>query len=62
MAGGAFQFLVSGPSGPDYIIMASGDLVQWTDIATNLAPATPFQFNDAGAGSTNLFYRVRLAP
>jgi hypothetical protein len=57
------EFDVSGTAGPDYIIMASPDLLNWTDIATNLSPAVPFRFNDANAGGfSNRFYKVRLAP
>ncbi len=57
------EFDVSGTAGPDYIIMASPDLLNWTDIATNISPAIPFHFNDANAGTfSNRFYKARLAP
>ena len=60
---GQFQFQVSGPWEPDYVIMASTNLVLWTDVSTNLSPATPFMFTDDSAGRfTNRAYRVRLAP
>ena len=58
---GGFQFNVSGPTGPNYVIMASSNLTNWNDLATNIAPTLPFQFTDAGAGATDRrFYRVRL--
>ena len=61
--GGAFTFQVSGTTGPDYFIMASTNLTDWLDIGTNLSAVTPFQFNDAAAGTfTNRSYRVRLGP
>jgi uncharacterized delta-60 repeat protein len=57
------EFDVSGTAGPDYIIMASPDLLNWTGIVTNVSPAIPFRFNDASAGAfSNRFYKVRLAP
>jgi hypothetical protein len=60
---GQFHLLISGPTGPDYIIMGALTLTNWTDIATNLSPATPFEFNDTNLGFlTNRFYRVRLTP
>jgi hypothetical protein len=60
---GQFRFQVSGTTGPDYIIGASTNLTQWSDLFTNLSPAMPFQYLDTGAGAiTNRFYRVRLAP
>jgi hypothetical protein len=62
-ANGQFRFEINGTMGPDYIVLASSNLTSWSDIATNLVPATPFQFNDAVAGSfSNRAYRVRLNP
>jgi hypothetical protein len=60
---GVFQFEVSGPAGPDYVIQTSTNLVDWTGLATNLSPATPFQFNDTGAESNrHRLYRARVEP
>jgi hypothetical protein len=60
---GQFKMQVSGTTGPDYIIMTSGGLTTWTDLSTNLSPATPFQYTATNAvSSTNHFYRVRLSP
>ena len=59
---GQFKLQVSGTTGPDYIISASGTLTSWIDLVTNLSPATPFQFTDTNAPSTNRFYRARLSP
>jgi hypothetical protein len=59
---GQFKVQVSGTVGPDYIISASGTLTNWIDLVTNLSPATPFQFTDTNAPSTNRFYRARLSP
>lgn len=59
----SFQFRVSGSFGPDYVVMVSSNLIHWSDLFTNLSPATPFLFNDSAAASfTNRLYRVRLSP
>lgn len=59
----SFQFWVSGSFGPDYVVMVSSNLIHWSDLFTNLSPATPFLFNDSAAASfTNRLYRVRLSP
>ena len=60
---GQFRFQVSGTTGPDYIIGVSTNLIQWSDVFTNLSPATPFEYLDTGAGLfNNRFYRARLSP
>ncbi len=62
-AGGQFTFSVTGPLGPDYVIRATTNLVDWTDLATNAAPVTPFNHTDVNAGLFgNRFYGVRLSP
>lgn len=59
----SFQFRVSGSFGPDYVVMVSSNLIHWSDLFTNLSPATPFLFNDEAAGVfSNRLYRVRLSP
>ena len=60
---GRFTVQVSGTTGPDYIILASGNLKNWTGTTTNLSPALPFQFTDTNNPPfTNRFYRVQLSP
>ncbi len=60
---GQFAMQISGMTGPDYIIVTSTNLQQWSDLSTNLQPTTPFQFTDPAAGGfSQRFYRVRLAP
>jgi hypothetical protein len=62
-ANGQFTLGVSGPPGPDYVIMGSTNLAQWSDLTTNLSPAFPFQYVDPQAGAfSNRTYRVRLQP
>jgi Putative Ig domain len=60
---GQFTLMVNGTIGPDYIISTSTNLTQWSDLLTNLSPATPFQFNSTNLGSSpGRFYRARLSP
>ena len=62
-ANGQFTMQISGTTGPDYIIAASTNLVNWSDLFTNLSPTTPFPFSDPAAGTlSQQYYRVRLAP
>lgn len=59
----AFRFAVTGSVGPDYIIRASSNLVNWTTLATNTPSSLPFNWTDAT--STNFprrFYRIELGP
>ena len=60
---GQFTLGVTGPLGPDYVIMGSTNLQHWSDLTTNPAPALPFQHIDPQAGAfSNRAYRVRLQP
>jgi pectin methylesterase-like acyl-CoA thioesterase len=64
-AGGQFSLTVdSGTVGPDYIVLASTDLINWTPIFTNLAPSLPFtSVVDTNAADFQIrFYRIQLAP
>jgi hypothetical protein len=63
-APGQFSFSVgSGTLGPDYIVLASTDLVNWQPIFTNGSAATPFTFTDTNvSGFPKRFYRIQLAP
>lgn len=60
---GQFALRVNGTAGPDYILSASTNLTQWTDVQTNLSPALPFQFSHTNASTIPArFYRARLSP
>ncbi len=61
-ASGQFKLSVSGAIGPDYIIITTGRLTNWIDLATNLSPTTPFLYTDTNAPASNRFYGVRLSP
>ena len=53
---GQFGFTISGLGGGQYIVQASTDLVNWTDLQTNIAP---FNFVDSNASQfSHRFYRT----
>jgi pectate lyase len=59
---GVFSLTVNGDSGPDYIVQASTNLVDWFNIFTNHSPTPPFTWSDANAGNfSRRFYRIQLS-
>jgi subtilisin-like proprotein convertase family protein len=55
-----FVLHVLAPPGPAYVIETSTNLVDWLPVATNSAPANPFDFVDADAPNYRArFYRVK---
>ena len=50
---------IAGAAGKTYLLQASTNLVDWTVIATNVAPAGVFEITDASA--TNYPYRFYRA-
>ncbi len=62
-ADGTFSLTIDGDTGPDYIVQASTNLVDWISIFTNHSPAPPFVWTDTGASNfTRQFYRIQLGP
>jgi len=60
---GLFNLTINGDSGPDYIVQASTNLVDWTSIFTNHSPTPPFVWSDTSASNFSLrFYRIQLGP
>jgi hypothetical protein len=63
---GLLQFIVTGDSGPDYIIQSSTNLGVsngWQPVYTNSSPPLPFTFATIASSNMNQrFYRVRLGP
>ena len=60
---GSFQFQVNGTTGPDYVILVSSNLMNWSAASTNAGTSTPFLFTDPGSSTNGLrFYRVQLQP
>lgn len=63
ISGGTFNMLVTGDAGPDYTILASTNLVNWTPLFTTNSPALPFNWSSTNTGSFNQrYFRVLLGP
>jgi hypothetical protein len=62
VAGGHFNFSVSGQSGPDYAVETSTNLTQWSTVFITNSPALPFNWMDEGTSSPHRFYRIKLGP
>ena len=62
---GQFSLLISGSSGPDYIVQTTTNLANpmWKGVATNVSAILPWLFVDPAATNLNQqFYRVLLGP
>jgi hypothetical protein len=59
---GAFQMTFAGPTGSNYVLQVSTNLVQWTSISTNTPLSAPFVIKDTNAQGTSRFYRVMQTP
>jgi len=54
---------VQGQTGPDYILMASTNLTNWSTISTNTPGTFPFVWTDTNANQfSKRFYQIRLGP
>jgi hypothetical protein len=60
---GSFGFSISGDPGPDYIVLGSTDLNDWTTVLSTNPATMPFQFTDpAPPVYRTRYYRVKLGP
>lgn len=60
---GQFRVTISGDSGPDYMIYASTNLIDWLPVWTNKSAQPPFIFIDsANTDFKSRFFRVGLGP
>ena len=60
---GKFRMTISGDFGPDYKVMASTNLVNWTLLQTTNSPALPYLFIDSSSSNyMQRYYRVLLGP
>ena len=54
---------IQGQTGPDYILMASTNLTNWSSISTNTPGTFPFVWTDTNANQfSRRFYQIRLGP
>ena len=56
---GQFQMTVAGDAGAGYVIQSSADLLQWSNLATNMAAADGKFTYAEGASLARRFYRVQ---
>lgn len=60
---GQFQFMISGSTGPDYVIQYSTNLVSWVTATNISSPTLPFLWmNDNLTNFPLGFYRILLGP
>jgi hypothetical protein len=59
---GQFSFTIAGASGPDYIVLSSTNLVNWSPLWTNYSPILPFTFTNDTTSFMQRFYRAILGP
>ncbi len=60
---GRFSMMISGPAGPDYVVLRSTNLFDWSALSTNFSPVLPFNFSDLNVGDfSRQFYRLRVGP
>ena len=59
--GGQATLKVDGPAGPDYTLLISTDLTQWSPVLTSPSPMPPVFLVDTNRYPPGLlFYRIRL--
>jgi hypothetical protein len=60
---GQIGLLVDGPSGPDYTLLSSTNLLDWESISTVASPTPPVTLSDTNPPAAPArFYRIQLGP
>ena len=59
---GQFSLQISGQSGPDYAVLSSTDLLNWTVLLETNSPTLPLQWVDTNASDSVRFYRILTGP
>jgi hypothetical protein len=63
LAAGHFTLKINGGVGPQYIVQASSNLINWTGIFTNTPSVMPLTVVDTNAGVfKHRFYRTQIGP
>lgn len=61
-AGTSFNLTITGPSGPDYTVMTSTNLLDWQSLQTANSPSTPFILTVTNRNESARFYRIQIGP
>ena len=60
---GEIDLLVDGPSGPDYTLLTSTNLLDWQSLGTVTSPVPPVTFGETNyPNGAARFYRIQLGP
>jgi hypothetical protein len=59
---GQFTLQISGQSGPDYAVLSSTNLLDWTVLFETNSPTLPILWVDTNAIDSTRFYRVLTGP
>jgi hypothetical protein len=63
VSNGIFAMNINGAVGPDYSVLASTNLLTWTNLFTTNPTALPFTWTDTNAVNwPRRFYRVSIGP
>ncbi len=63
VSAGQIQLVVNGPTGPDYTLLTSTNLVAWQSMLTLTSPVPPLVLVDTNyPNGTARFYRIQLGP
>jgi hypothetical protein len=60
--GGQLSLQVNGAVGPDYQILASTNLTNWSTVFTTNNPPMPFMWTNITTGSPMNFFRIKAGP
>ena len=58
---GTLTVTIAGDTGPQYVLQASTNLVNWDNLVTNFAPTPSFTWSNS-VGAAGRFYRIKLGP
>ncbi len=61
-AGGLISLGITGPSGPDYTLLTSTNLLNWQPLLTTNSPATPLTLTVTNLGGPARFYQIQIGP
>jgi hypothetical protein len=63
VSGGQFTLQISGDTGPDYAVLGSTNLVDWSLMFMTNSPLLPFQWTDTNSTTLPMqFYRIQIGP